>query len=130
MTDDVTNPHVYFRNLKTGEIHRDIYSGGARFTRKECNLAQADEVEIEEPEALAIITEQPERACSHCIPDVLKSDINAESEPEFVMRQPDGTIHTVQLPREIARKIAIYRRVRALGFNEDEARFLLTAESF
>ncbi len=58
------------------------------------------------------------------------SDGNAESELEFVMRQPDGTIEAVQLPREIARKIAIYRRMRAPGLSKDEVRFLLTAESF
>jgi len=43
---------------------------------------------------------------------------------------PSGEIQEVDLPRDIARKIAIYRRVRALGFSEDEAKFLLTAETF
>lgn len=51
-------------------------------------------------------------------------------EPEIVLRMPDGEIQSVDIPREIARKIAIYRRVRALGFSEEEAKFLLTAETF
>lgn len=56
------------------------------------------------------------------------SDVNAEG--EYVLRHKDGTIEAVQLPREIARKVAIYRKIRELGLTEEEARFLLTAGTF
>jgi hypothetical protein len=53
-----------------------------------------------------------------------------EPEPEIVLKMPSGEIQAFDLPREIARKIALYRRVRALGFSEEEAKFLLTADTF
>lgn len=51
-------------------------------------------------------------------------------EPDIVMRWPDGSVESFDLPREIVRKVAIYRKLRQLGFSEEEVRFLLTSETF
>lgn len=56
--------------------------------------------------------------------------LESQPEPEIVMRWPDGNIEPFDLPREVVRKIVIYRKLIALGFSEEEVRFLLTADTF
>lgn len=56
--------------------------------------------------------------------------ISPLDEAEFVVRLPDGDIQPLDLPREIARKVAIYRRLEQLGFEWKEIVFLLRAETF
>ena len=57
----------YYKNPKTGEIHKAEMVRGNRYTPEQCQFDQMEEATIEEADALLELAAEPERACGHCL---------------------------------------------------------------